>query len=423
MPVKSSLVSGRRYGKSYWFDSAQHTTEKVFTNTEQMLTLGEDTQWLDDDPDWRQKISKRIDASNPYTRKRAVFVPFRLKWSTYRKVGSTVYTSRGTRDDHHISYLSQVPASDAALRDVALMRLKRKIASDLGRWDTVVPVVELRELRSLIKQVALLGVKTMQSLIALRKGNVTPLTKQIGDVWLGFNFGVKPTLKDIEDVCKAIRNFLDRQDHTARIRAGSRKEWRDVVSSPSYQSEAYGRIAVKSERFHQLTYVYTGGFDFQVKSSNDYAYGAQSTFGLEWDTLPEVFWELTPFSWAFDYFANIAEYLSDTFEVPPGAMKYCTLSTLYTISGESVPNFEPFVKGTVTSLSGSAGYGKYTYYDRQVVSALPRVGLHWKSVDQIGENAASKLLNLASVLVKGIPPNVLDFRLRRDRDGRILYTE
>lgn len=415
MPTKSSLVVGRRANQIYWFDSAQHSSEQLWSAADTFYTIGEDMQVLDDDPEWQYKIAKGQDASNPYTRERTEATPFQLRWSTYRRVGSQVTRSRGWRVDHHVSYTTQTPASDAALRDVALGRLKRKISADLGQWGTVVPVVELRELRKLVKQVALLGVKTMQSLIALRKGNATPITRQIADTWLGFAFGLKPLAKEIEDACKAIRKFLDREDHTVRLRAGSRKEWRDVVSSPNFGTAPYGRCSARTERFHQLTYVYTGGFDFQVLSSNNYAYGAQSTFGMEWDSLPEVFWELTPYSWVFDYFANIGEYLSDTFEVPPGATKYCTLSTLYTIVGVTMPDMVPSFNGSLTSIDRRPGHSKYTYYNRQLVSALPRVGLHVKSVDQIGEQAVSKLLNLGALLVKGIPPDLLD---ARDHDFR-----
>lgn len=414
MTVHTAPVRYREYHLSTHTDTWYPGTTTVYQAADVDQTVG--TNYADRilNKDWQQMVAKGQDAGNPYTLRRYRFLPCRLRCgTTYKYSNGRIVTSKGFHTLGGTSFggLTAFP-TDEALRDLALTRLKRKISSDLGRKDMLVPIAELRELRGLLKQVALMGVTTMQALLDLRKGKVSRLTQQIADVWLMFGFGIAPTLQDISEVCKAIQDFMARNDHTVRLRAGARKTWFTDAGETARTGGIHYRIDTQCRLVHTLTYVYTGGFDFTVKSSNDYGYGAEETFGFERVKLPSLYWELVPFSWVFDYFINMSAYLEDTFVLPPGSSKYLSLSSLHTVEGNISPAPVLTQAGSVINYSSVLeGYGRFIHYKREKLTALPRVGLHFKSVDSIGgQGAMSKLANLAAVLVKGLPKGALDNR-------------
>lgn len=415
MPTITVPLRYSEVHKSTHTDSWYPGTTVTYQNVDVQQLVDNNQRILQDDKDWKLKIAKGQDAVNPYTLRRARFFPCRVRIQTdYTAPNGRRMVSTGSHSFGHSPFDRLVVPVDAALKDQALASFKRKIRSNVGKKDLVVPAVELRELRGLVKQVALMGVETIKSLISLKKGNLTPLTKQISDVWLMFGFGVDPLLTDISEVAKAIQNYLDRADHTVRLSSRASKTWFEKGGEGPRTGGIHYSLYTSCQRLHKLSYVYTGGFDFQVRSSDDYSYGAQEIFGLSPKELPALLWELTAFSWVADYVTNIGVYLEDTFDVPAGASKYMCLSTLYTVEGEIHPTPVLTQKGAlITSQTVLPGTGNLTYFKRETVSALPRVGLHLKSVDQIGQGVLTKLANLGSILVKGIDRRALDFKVDR----------
>jgi hypothetical protein len=128
-----------------------------------------------------------------------------------------------------------------------------------------------------------------------------------------------------------------------------------------------------------------------------------SSFGFTMAEVPGTLWELMPFSWMFDYFSTVGAFLNDTFVVPPGTSKYCCLTKVYraTITERQELEYQRIVLPEEALLSVEKtvlGKLDFLHVNRSSVVDLPRVGVHFKSIDKIADNSLSKLLNLASLL-------------------------
>jgi hypothetical protein len=157
-----------------------------------------------------------------------------------------------------------------------------------------------------------------------------------------------------------------------------------------------------------LVYHYVAGMQLYPAGSEHY--GAIEHFGLGASSTASVLWELMAYSWVIDYFTNVGRLLEDRFSSPPGTTVYCDKSISYKIKGYiDVTSVKP------TSLPGyningwqySAHHGEWEgfSFNRVPLGGMPHIGFSVKSLDQIGKNAVSKVLNLASILHKDIKPS------------------
>lgn len=373
------------------------------------------------DPDWRIKVAKGQDASQPYSSYgyRKVKPP-RLhsswSWRDTRPNGGIAYG-----DDSRIgglySFPMHVPSLDSQYKSLALQRLKQKLNSQLNRRNQLIPTVELRETRALIRGVAnetltylynvarLLGSK---NLLAAAKYGGPRFKEQFQRLWLTYSFGIAPTLGDIQDLLEQINEILNPVNpKTERLAGSATKLW---TSDASHRTTGFYSWLVDSRcRIgHQLSYRYVAGINLDILSANNY--GLADQFQTTPRDLPSVGWELTPFSWIFDYFTNIGQFLDDTFVSPPGFTKFVVCTTRYrvTVVEDLSYHYNPTVANEVATLSPSSSQGLYEFVriDREVLDSLPHVGLHMKTSDQMTNNLVSKLLNMSSLLRSGRPLNI-----------------
>lgn len=289
--------------------------------------------------------------------------------------------------------------------DQALAQLKRRISTDVGQFKALVPLAEVKETRNLIKSTASSTAGLLRSLILLKKGKFSQakdVAKAASDVWLNFSFGISPTLNDTRDLISSINSYLDREDLALHYTGRASDEVTNVNSNlPGFGPTCGGtwENIYQVEKF-RYSVNYSAGFLIQMSSACDY--GLQDHFGLNFKELPSVAWELTPFSWVVDYFTTFGDFLSDAFEAPPGSLFYGWKSekTTYflktTIGSYNFhPLYHPFVSvNTPTEI-------EYVRFTRTPFSSIPHRHLRMKTSDEIGMHAVNKLLNLASVLVKG----------------------
>lgn len=303
-----------------------------------------------------------------------------------------------------------VDVDDYALMDKALTRIKRKLASESGFFNAAVPVGELRELRRTITG-TLPGIKKLlydsAALIASakrKKGEkdlrfakrLERVKQDLGDVWLNFNFGIRPTLDDIEKILESIRKYLGAPP-TVRVRGSASKEWFSgefrTRTSFLYGAEVQSQWNLS----HKLRYTYVGGFS--LKCTWDADYNLDDQLGLNLNGLPSLGWEWHPFSWVLDYFANVGQWLDDQFVAPPGSLIYLNLSRKYEMNGKehghSYPTLSTDLLLGAVSSPGEVLFGSFT---RTKLTALPHIGFRLRSYDEVGKNAINKLANLASLL-------------------------
>lgn len=296
---------------------------------------------------------------------------------------------------------SDFSATHDGTRDLALARFKNKLRSAVGDKNLIVPLVELRELRGTLRSTANMATNLMETLITIKRTRGRSAINYASDAWLNFSFGVKPLVNDAKEICETIETILLKADPSQRIEAGARRDWSSGRKVPGLIGAGNASIETSQDFHHTLTYKYIGGFDLSRQAANDYGVGSQ--FHLELGALIPAFWELVPYSWVVDYFTTMGAYLDDTFTASPGVSKYICLNRTYTcrlIENTKHIQQKPIVfPGTdlITSQQPGLIDVQYFEFERTSIGALPSRSLRFKSVDEVGQNAINKLLNLASV--------------------------
>lgn len=357
------------------------------------------------DTDWKVKVSKQQDASHTYQRNRWLYaVPYFISMKGTCAMGSTPYATEMVRATNFAT--NQLSSStDAALRDVAIGRLKKTLRESLGGYEATIPIIELRELRQTIRGTTDSMTKFVTSLLEARKTRGRSFVKYAQNSWLNWSFGVSPLISDTMAILNSLDTYFRRFDGVHRIHSKATKRWNTQYNSPlGDYGPAYGwYVDQYASVEHVLRYHVDAGIDFSVIYGNDYSLARH--LGLEdfGQQLPSIGWELFPFSWVFDYVTTMGAYLEDTYELPAGSTKYLTLTRVYTAEGYELPSMRPSGRWTAHKWTESVkpGHWKYIMTQREVLSSLPHRALRVKSVDEIGRFAVNKLLNLSALLKFG----------------------
>lgn len=359
-------------------------------------------------PNFQQQIAQNIDASTGYTRGEITSFSFpEIITRTCEDFQYPKYSYSGSAILPVANCLPLIP-HDPALKDLALGRVKRKLASSQNEFKALIPMGEIKELRGLVRSTAESSFKVVLELANLKKGkgSARGLWAAISDSWLNYSFAIAPTVADTIQLASTISDFLTRQDHTAIEHAGSRKQWNDEVVYNSSQYVNAG-LTYKTilQRNHTLTYRYTVGMNFNVSAGNQYS--ALDAFGIRKQDIASAIYELTPYSWLLDYFTTTGDWLEDAFEAPSGSTKYVVLNTHYDLkcTVKYVPN--PSIAYWQKGLSAPSASGSFEgfRFSRERLASLPHRALRIKSVDEIGKNAVNKIMNLTSLLAVRNPPH------------------
>lgn len=159
--------------------------------------------------------------------------------------------------------------------------------------------------------------------------------RQAGSEYLNVVFGWKPLISDIKDFSSGVSNFdavisQYERDAGKHVRRRFNFPVRRESSSRIYQEEQRafmqpfnscfldgprGRI-ILSEKFEQRRW-FSGAFTYHLPRGYDsrnavsrYALIAKKVFGL--NLTPETLWNIAPWSWATDWFANTGDIISNT---------------------------------------------------------------------------------------------------------------
>lgn len=380
-------------------------------------SLGVLTRSTNKNPSWRVQVAKKVDASTDY---------FSDSWSWrmakydaysfahFRDLGQWRCIDGRYRANDINGYQLVNTTDDAALYDLALSRLKRRLSTNIGSFDAIVPVVELRDLRKSIRTLARASTDMVVAIARIKQTRGRSAVKFASEQWLNFSLAVRPTMNDIKNASDSIAHYLARTDKSLIVHGSARKEWLGAQILRG-QAGSVGSNTVRSAVVkHKLSYRIVGGVDLKLVSSNNY--GLVETFGLEiGEQLPSVGWELLPLSWVADYFGTVGAYLSDTFQLPSGALKYLVSCKRYTMQGQYTINTDIVTSDPPYQAFGtsSAGLLLYTYFQRTKLPSIPHLSLRFKSDDEVTKNVVNRLLNLVSVLGSG-------FQMERDRTIRFV---
>lgn len=361
-----------------------------------------DSNPLTVNPNWKVKVLQRVDASSPRSMRKLIYAQGHYTASSAGVFKSNGVDVRWSGQGYNQPYIDPTTyfslADDVSLRDLALKRLKSKLANRTNQINLLIPVAELRDLHSLIHAVALSGIDLVNALIAIKKSKGASVFQFASHAWLNWSFAIAPTLSEIQAVCASIDTFMTAQGSKFTDYGVAKKSW--FTSARPSVTCCFGMTdSADMQIMNSLSYRYTCGYHPKVKSANDYGVGAH--FGLEFGAMIPAVWELTPFSWLLDYFATMGDYLEDTFVSDSVNTIYVNLGKKYTATGRI--NFSSVGLKSVGCVSASCGStpGEFEFvaFDRTLYSQLPSRQLRFKSADEVAKGAVNKLLNLASILI------------------------
>jgi hypothetical protein len=307
-------------------------------------------------------------------------------------------------------------AYDSTLLDIALSRIKRKLANHTKHMNALVPLAEIHELHDLYKYLVKISVEFMYSVLGIMRNPLAVMSyNRLGaqilqtkftDMWLAYSFAIKPTLMDIEDAVAAIQNYLGDPPRTVVLKGGAQREW--YSSGKFFSGVAPGSYDLDNVVAcqHYLQYIFTAGFRVNLLSANSYNSEAlRDQFGVSWDSVPSTIYELIPFSWMFDYFSTVGAYLDDCFESKSGDTYYVNMSRRYQCKMNRTSHVVGSSNFTWVERQKCVG-GQYTYLDfeRTILSQLPHRSVRLKTTDEIGKKARDHLLNLISIFASGKSP-------------------
>lgn len=362
-----------------------------------------------DNPDYQDDIQRLQDASNPYTRSGY----FRFTHPRY-KCNVLSGTQRSIIDGCGTKFPTYTSPNDATLRDIALGRLKNKLASDANDFKILAPLAELRDLgRTFDSMVNItswfarnaLGFK--HRLIQRAGGSYLRRSdyQVLGDAWLTWSFGMRPLASDYMHTLDAIEGFLKRKNHMKRARGTASKSWTEVVySGGQVQYSSIVTVQNRARLTHKLGYRFNAGTAYEIASGNNY--GVADHFHFHPGDIMPALWELMPWSWLIDYFSTAGAYIDDVFSSKVGRVVYVVESKRYSVKATTdLVNPVP-VTGYVESFSTTEGGFDYGYFNRTPLATMPTRSLRLKTSEEIAKNGLNKLLNLLSILATRGGPRI-----------------
>lgn len=356
-------------------------------------------------PNYKDLISSGIDASAYYLRRHTIFArpSFHLTehggppWAPW--VFRTSDVTMTARPD-----ITDYPFNGAALRyddslsDIAVKRLKSRIGGRTKQVQLLIPLAESRELKGLASAILSSGFDLVKALVEIKRTKGKSALRFAADKWLTWSFALAPTISEATAIKDAIATLMAENDELRYRDRGSssQKKWYDrIVEQDTLQYGTY-QIVYTIER--SLSYQLVAGYTVRASTDVDYA---RDLFGLSNPfALVPMFWELTAFSWVADYFGTIGDVLEDLFIVDPVDTRYVSMCRRYEhkVFVEATKPTGPWV--ATSSVEGSRQLsGTFFEIERTPLSKIPQRQLRFKTQAEIGNNAVSKLLNLASLLV------------------------
>lgn len=370
-----------------------------------------------EDPDWKVKVLKRQSATGAFDRLRLKSSSISASYFYSGKPSNGRFSYKGYCVNRHnidfTNYYGEIP-SDLTLRDQALARLKRKINDHNKNFSLLVPLAEIGELRGSLKAAAYATIDMLKALIDIKRTKGKSAYQYAAHAWLTWSFGIKPTLNDVSDLLESIDAFIMRQNTAALRETGSARK---TYNLPTYRigtNLGYGVVSgITVGALGDLSYRFTAGFVPQLQAGNNY--GAAAHLGLGIPELVPVAWELTAFSWVFDYFSTMGAFLEDVFTSRSTSTIYVCEGKKYVVVGSATIDPPQAAQDHTVWGDFHSQQQKFElhYVSRTPLNAIPLRQLRFKTPKEItglsGElgdfnqvdKAISRVLNLASVLVGG----------------------
>lgn len=327
--------------------------------------------------DWRSRLANGEQCTTSlsgtkYSRKRGPVTSWSNSQSPlfpYITCANTHYiaTRHGFRDGELFPYEFSYPGSDSTslvrADAIALGQFVAKIREVQTSFQGGVFLGELGEtIRMLSSPAKSLREGLGKYLTSLKKRKRTfrnvrnPLKRLraaqtvLADTWLEFSFGWKPLVHDIDDAAKTLANRLASSPKWQPVTAVGRDEQTASVATGSNCGTNMGSIINR--------YLYTTTKEVHYKGQVNVVHPSQNASWhagfIPSDWAPTV-WELIPYSFLVDYFANLGQIISCASLLQTN-LRWSAKTTVEKISQEIVDSY--FVPGVSSFFSRAGGTGR-----------------------------------------------------------------
>lgn len=219
---------------------------------------------------------------------------------------------------------------------------------------------------------------------------VARLRKDLGEMWLTWRFGIKPTISDMNDAAEAVNGKWSGSS-TVPLRGFGRSQTCTINPRLFYSNWSGGSAPIPpcycEERVDTTKTVrYKGA----IRVNGDANLHLQR-FGFDLLDLPGGVWEGTPWSWLVDYFLNVQEVLDGMrFRFADVAWMNRTVRNAQTINRYNIRSEIP---GCLVSAPGKPYYALATAVSRVPMASVPYPRFHF----QIPGLTSLRWLNIAAV--------------------------
>jgi hypothetical protein len=262
------------------------------------------------------------------------------------------------------------------LRAAVIRDMYNKLNSP--RFDGAVFVAELEE--SLTSIAKLLGGAAM-SLVKTRvaRKNLKNLLSNPEGLWLWFRYMLMPTMMDVESIISA----LNTQPKIDRVQDGNRIEESSTGTAGQYWS--YNRDYLDMKWQSSVKGGFGGAIDVSARSDpNPYGFGSID--------LVRAAWERIPFSFIFDWFVNVGDWLQSLRSLEVAIVQsYAT----YAIESKTI-----MLPGSYQTLDGDAELT--CFFMERIIDVeppnLPLIDKRWMNVLRIIDSISLIIGTLKGIL-------------------------
>jgi len=351
-------------------------------------------------PQWKDIVERKLgNAGTPYTRQGGRSISNGFLDVKLMKPGSQDWY----RWHGNLPSLPSTPSDEALISDIALAKLKRKMASDRADVEVMANVLQdIYEFKDTIHGT----LDTMSSLLSrfakIFNRNIGRRSKVglIGDLaalWLEWSFGIAPTIADARDLARAIQAVIDRTDHTKRFQASHYRDARNSSVDKIFTYYAFDVIA-HNEVSSRYSVKFIDGVHYRIFSAQDYGAFANHFHVAPTDFIPTL-WELLPWSWVFDYFTTIGDVLSDYFQSDANESFYVIKNTLRRNTYKTTYQVVPKAPWKIVKISHTPREVETYSFTRTLSSSLPHRIFRFRTPYEMENHMWKKAANLLAVAI------------------------
>lgn len=213
---------------------------------------------------------------------------------------------------------------DSKVRDAAQSKLISNIRDCQGKFQALIFLGELRESLAMIRNPAkairdgydkLLSLSSKRARgIRARPGSdsyVDIFTDMVSSTWLEYVFGWSPLISDINAGIESLKR-IGEKEYSCRL-SGTAEQTTDLgtivtYNQPLAQGWAYCTHDISEEETQKC--IYKSALSHKVLTPTELY---SDLFHVKWNEVPIALWELTPWSFVWDYFVNIGKIIEHTF--------------------------------------------------------------------------------------------------------------